>query len=105
MQTSWAKWILLYGKSTCLDEWIPPIVKHNLKYLKGHLEDVEERCFDPHTGECNRTIRMTPFKELFKTRIREIEKLVNWAEFASDKTSLRNPAEDDQILSRPAKGK
>ena len=91
MNTSWEKWVLLYMKITDLDEWIHPIVKHNLNCLKGHLEDVEATCFDPHTGECDSIIRITSFKELFKTRIREIEKLVNRAEFARDKTSLRNP--------------
>ena len=79
-------------KITDFDEWLGPNVKHNLKHLKCHLEDVEATCFDPHTDEFNRTIRMTSFKEFFKTRIREIEKLVNRAELASENTSLRTKA-------------
>ena len=79
-------------KITDLDEWLGPNVKHNLKHLKCHLEDVEATCFDPHTGECDSIIRITSFKELFMTRIREIEKLVNRAEFARDKTSFSRPA-------------
>ena len=48
---------------------------------------------------------MTSFKELLKTRIREIEKLVNRAELASDKTSLRTTPKMIRFLAGQPKAK
>ena len=90
----------MYKRQTELGGWIAPVVQHNLAYLKGLLEDVEGKWFDPHTGECTRNYQIflacvTSFKEKFKRRHREIENMVQDAGTHRSVTLFQEHSEDD----------